>query len=675
MSGIAALLSRDGRPANARRVTAMLAAVPYRGSDGMWVRAFGEVALGYAKLAITAEEDAELQPLVSPRSGCTVIADVRLDNRAELIGCLPDCPTAPSDAELILRAYECWGMAGVERLLGDFAFVIWDPTARHLVCARDSAGQRSLFYRQDHRVFEVASEVHQLLQEPSVQLAPNHDRIREALVPINLSRNEKDRADTYYADIRSVRAGELIVVDERSLRAWQYWRLTLPPEIRYRDSAEYGEQFRELLFGAVRARLRTSHPLGVMLSGGLDSTAITCVAQELYGAGLAESAGFATLSAVYEGLECDERPYITATQEKYGFAAHLIAPDASIEPPIGQPTSFRERPNMATSGFDTILREASRLGVRALLTGEISDSCVRGSPLVLDSLLRRGQFGAFWRYLRAYRSLTQDPWLKIASLYVAAPLLPLPVHRAMAMAYVRRAHARVGRHILPGWMPEPLQRELAERNLQLSLAEEAARTTSSESRHWDLLGLCPPEAMAHPTGWPLQLVRPFADRRLHEFLLAVPPPEKYEPHPSVIDDYAGSKQLIRRGLKGVLPEQVRTRTPPTHFASAAVERIRRRWPALASCFDPSGSSRLAEHGYIDPRRFWDRLQRLRDGRLGPDVLHIDYCLGLEGWLRSLEQPRHQVVTVQTSWSGSGASVLMDGGLEMSARGAFSGAVT
>ena len=650
MSGIAALLSRDGRPAQRDDVLAMLQAIPYRGPDGMQVRAWPQVVLGHARLAVTPEEEAEQQPLVSVRTGCAVVADARLDNRDELLARFSDCPPTASDAALILRAYEAWGVDAAAQLLGDFAFVIWDPNARRLTCARDGAGQRSLYYRRDRRAFAVASEIHQLLQDPAVPLAPDEHRIHEALVPLNLSRNEKDRPDTYYAGIRSVMAGEVLTIDDHAQRSWHFWQLTPGPELRYRQSADYAEQFRELLLRAVQVRLRTTRPLAVMLSGGLDSASIACAAQELYRRGRAVDAGFASVSIVYDGLECDERSYIEAVQQRYGFTAHYVTPDLSIETPAGELGGFRERPNIATSGLDTALREASRLGMRALLTGEISDACTRGTPLILDSLIKAGKVGDFWRSLNLYRAISRDPWLKIAALYITGPLLHLPVHRALALAYARRTHARLGTSIVPAWMPEPLRTVLAERDHALTMAEERHRQTSSEARHWDMIGLTPPEAMSHPTGWPLQFARPFSDRRLQEFLVAVPPPEKFRPHPTVTNTYAGSKQLLRRGLDGLLPASIQTRTEPTHFTAAVVDRFRQQWPAIQAGFGPGSRSRIAERGYVDPARFWERLQRLRDTGRGLDLLHVDYCLGLESWLRSLEQPRKEAVSVKTPWT-------------------------
>lgn len=185
MSGLAALFYRDGRPIDEDALSAMLAAIPYRGPDGFSTRHFGIVALGHAKMAVTPEEEEEIQPLVSSRTGCAVMADVRLDNRSELLSVLSDRPSAAtSDAELILRAYETFGVDCVSRLLGDFAFVVWDPRHQALVCGRDTSGQRTLFYRVNRRTFAAASEIHQLLQDESVPISPNEERIREFLTPL-----------------------------------------------------------------------------------------------------------------------------------------------------------------------------------------------------------------------------------------------------------------------------------------------------------------------------------------------------------------------------------------------------------------------------------------------------------------------------------------------------------
>ncbi len=646
MSGVCALFQRDGQPVDQTALWAMVKAVPYRGSDGMWVRAWDALGLGFAKLTVTPEEVREQQPLVSRRTGCGIVADLRLDNREALLARL-SAPRECSDAELALRAYEAWGTEGVAALLGDFAFVLWDPRTRRLLCARDSAGQRSLFYRVDRRTFAAASEIHQLLQDPSIPVEPDDSRIRDYLVPWNMIRNEKDRPDTFYRGIRSVAAGYLLIVDADSIETRPFWELRPPRPIRYRNEDEYPEHYRELFFEVVRSRLRSVYPTGVMLSGGLDSTSVACTAQELYARGGAVNHGFASFSSIFDGLECDERPFIASVQAKYGFASYLV-PTGQMTGRLGlEPGGFQEAPDVGIAGGrDTVFSTVEQAGVRTLLTGEIADACIYGSRMVFDSLLRHGRFRTFWRHFQATRRSSRQSMSTVLALSCVAPLLPLPVQRAVMDRYVRRLHRRHGAAVLPRWMPQPLRAELSDRNVRLFLDAEAHRRFSNPSQEEEYRLLWPPEVSRPPTPFPLEIWRPFADRRLHEFLLAIPPEQKFEPHPDTDEFYAGSKWLVRRAMRGILPELVRTRTSKTVFSSAFERELDTHWPLYELAFGPGSRPEVAARGYVDPQLFWARLQELRaEAKDGSDLLYVARVLGLETWLQALNLPRPQLVTV------------------------------
>ena len=202
MSAVAAIVARNARSGRrvelAQLLGRMLECVDYRGPDDAQAWIGAGVALGHASLMTTPEDHFGAQPLVSPRTGCVISADVRLDNRRALLDLL-EWPRGGniSDAELVLRAYEKWGLDAPARLAGDFAFAIWDPRHARLVCARDVYGQRPLYYRTDATGCAVASEIHQLLQDPSVPLAANESRILDDLVPASMVRNAMDRAETY----------------------------------------------------------------------------------------------------------------------------------------------------------------------------------------------------------------------------------------------------------------------------------------------------------------------------------------------------------------------------------------------------------------------------------------------------------------------------------------------
>jgi asparagine synthase (glutamine-hydrolysing) len=647
MSGLAALFHRDSRPADLAAVRAMLDTVPYRGPDGMHARMSGSLALGHARLVVTPEDVHETQPLLSPRTGCAIIADVRLDNRADLLARLPgaDRPASTAgDAEVILRCYEVWGVDALPLLLGDFAFVLWDPRLQTLVCARDTSGQRSLFYRFDHRTFAAASEIQQLLQDPSVPIAPNQEKVKSSLLPLNMFRNPKDDSATFYQGIHAVPAGHVLLVGPETLTIRRYWELEPPAEIRYRGEDEYAEHFRSLFFEIVQARLRSIRPVGALLSGGLDSTSVVCTAQELYRAGLAQDHGFTSISLVFDGHPWDESDLIRDVQRKYGFKAQYLTQGQFLGRLQLEPSGFLAYPGIGNNAAtQTFLETAASLGVRALLTGDVADACVAGSPLVFDSLLRQGKFSELLRRLRAHRRATGASIPKTLARHGLLPLLPVCLLKRLMLARIRRSAAQDQSYLLPDWMPDPLRHDLAARHVPLQLEEEQRRCFASPAREAEYRLLYPAEMVNHAGPWPVEMWRPFADRRLHEFLLAVPPEQKFAPHPRTHAFYAGSKQLVRRGMRGIVPDSIRMRTLKTTFNDALHEELGREWPIYESVFGPSAESRVAARGYVDKARFWTRLQALRDGERQGDLLYVLQMIDFEHWLRTLEAPRSQLL--------------------------------
>lgn len=641
MSGLAVLFQRDGPPVDPRAVRAMLDAVPYRGPDGSRVRLFGPVGLGHAKMAVTPEDAGEWQPHTSPRTGCAVIADARVDNRDELLALLPDAPPDVGDGELILRAYERWDLGAFARLLGDFAVAIWDPREQRIVCARDASGMRALFYRCDARSFAAASEIHQLLQDPAVPIEPNEEHVLDFLVPYYMLPDERQHHATFFVGIWLLPAGHCLIVDGEGPRLQRYWDFELERELRYRDEEEYAEHYRELLFAAAGARLRAAGPLGLLLSGGLDSSSVACVAHELYRSGRAQDRGFTSFTATFDGLACDERELVHAVQAKYGFAAEFLPFEEGVGRLQLQPTGFREGPSGGDVPLPSVFAAAGSRGIRVILTGTRGDLCVGGSPLVFDSLLRRGRLVEWWRRLAAHRTVSRDSLRKILALDCFAPLLALGLQRWLRAAQVRREFERNRAYLLPAWMPAALRDELAQRHLRLSLERERERRFSSPARDEEYRFLYPPLTERHPAPWSVELWDPFSDRRLHEFVLAIPPEQHFGIYRRGEHFYAAEKRLARRALRGILPDAIRSRTSPTIFDGAVAGAIERDWPSYEAAFRPPARSRIAERGYVDADAFWSALQEVRAGRQGRDLFYVEGLAGLESWLRALELPRER----------------------------------
>ncbi len=638
MGALAGIFNVDGEPADRHLLGRMLAAAPYFALEGIAVWAGGEAGLGAGRFDLTPEDAAAAQPVVSARTGCVAVADARLDNRAELVTRLRVAGGRPvGDAELILLAYEAWGEDLGRHLLGDFAFIIWDPARRSLVCGRDPTGQRRLFYYWDGRRFLAASEVHQLFQDPSVPVRPNEGRILDDLVPLNMVRNAKDHPETFFDGINAVPAGHTVTVRPDGLRLRRYYELR-PPTIRYRRDEEYPEHFRALLFDAVRDRLRSAGPVGVMLSGGLDSGSVACVAERLRAdrPDLPRLTGF---TLYFDGLECDERPFIGAISDLYGLPVRYVPFTGSSPRLRVEPAGFYETPNAGlTEARDALGAAVAGAGIRVVLSGETADSYVGGSWLVFDSLLRQGKFRDFLEYFRSYRRVAEEPLRTTLTLHCLGPLLPLAAQRRLMVLYYRRAIRR-NRRLLPEWLAENLRQTLRARHLELSLELEGARRFSNPTLEAEYRLAWPPEAVRDLGPWPAQVWRPFGDVRLHEFMFGIPPEQKFRPHPETDSYYAGSKWLLRRAMAGVVPDVIRTRTVKTQFSPAFRVELERNWPVYAAVFGPGGDSEVARRGYIVPGLFWERLVMLREGIEGADFLYVLKLIGLETWLRSLRQPR------------------------------------
>ena len=650
MSAIGAVFAAGGRPADGAAVQAMLNAMPYRGPDGARTFVAGPAALGCGALDVIGEVARAGQPLVSPRTGCAVVADVRLDNREDLRRRLPlDLPDETSDAALILRAYETWGPAAAGRLLGDFAFVVFDPRRRRLVCARDTSGQRTLYYRWDGRAFAAASEIHALLQDAAVPLAADEARIRDFLVPLNMYRNEREREDTFYAGVRSLLPGHVLIVDDSGLTRRPYHELTPGGEIRYRTAGDYADHFLALFSEAVRCRLRAAHPMGAMLSGGLDSSSIVATAMHLAATGRVAAPPLTAYSLVYDGLECDERPLIQDLQDRYGFPVRYVSPDGYYRWLETEPAGFRVSPTTGLTERDALYRLAAGQGVRVLLSGDVADATVRGSLLVFASLLKRGRLAAFGRYFGAYRALTDESLLKSLLLHCLIPLLPRRAQLPAMRAYIRRYVGLERWRLLPFWMPQPLRDALSDRHLQVALEVEAGRRFADETRHQIHAGITPAETPFNPLGWPLENWRPFADRRLHEFLLAIPPEVLYVPRRDPTEVYGASKALLRQAMRGILPERIRTRTGATHFAALFAQDLSRRRPLYAATFGPGSRSEIAARGYVDAPRFWQRLEAIRGGAVGGDFVYVMRLVGLESWFLTFRLPRAAQTTFPSLW--------------------------
>jgi asparagine synthase (glutamine-hydrolysing) len=228
----------------------------------------GGVGLAHLASHVTPESVREVQPRVEGE--VVVVADARIDNRAELVAALGGVVgSGATDVELIAAAYRAWGLESAARLVGDFAFVVWDGERRRLYAARDALGMRSLAYRVEAGRALFATEVKQILAVPGVPA-----RIFEPAVAAFLSGRLPRPEWSFWEGIAQLAPAHAWTWEEGAgSRTWRYWDVDGGRRIRYRREEEYAEHFLELFRESVRARLRSVRPVGLLLSGGVDSGA------------------------------------------------------------------------------------------------------------------------------------------------------------------------------------------------------------------------------------------------------------------------------------------------------------------------------------------------------------------------------------------------------------------
>ncbi|MEO5679882.1 MAG: asparagine synthase-related protein [Acidimicrobiales bacterium] len=580
MSGIAGVVRLDGGPVDERDVADLGAGVAHLGPEGAGRWDGDGVTLVHAQLAATPEAVGERQPVVDRAREVSVVLDGRLDNRDELLRAISRLtglrgPPPTTDAEILLAAYDAWGAAFVPRLLGDFAFALWDGRRRRLLCGRDHLGARPLLYRVAGQRLAWASAVKPLANLRGAPTRPNPGMVAEYLASAVTSRHE-----TVYEGVYRVPPAHTLTAEGGSVRLDRYWDVDPTGEVRHASHAEYAEHLREVLTAAVRSRLRTVGPVAAELSGGLDSSTVVAIAQ-------AATGDVRPLSIVYPGRACDESRWIDALAGRWALDPIKLPP----QPPgsfdfterarvTGEVPDYPVQPN-----WGALYGRAAGLRARCILNGIGGDECFTGTGWEAADLLRAGRIGRSVRRAQAAGGRDASSMAAVwrhAARPVLGHLLPAAVSRRL------RAHrATVG----AGWIPPAFARSVG-LEARLRLATPPGLRTLSQDQIWYSLNsgelAASSEALtSFAGGYGLDARTPYLDRRVVELAFAVPEAERCGGDTP--------KRLLRTAARGLVPEQLidRRDTPgPTYLivqellAPAMAPHLRFRHAGRSGWVDP-----------------------------------------------------------------------------------------
>ena len=599
MSGICGVLHGDGRPASADELSGMMARLARRGPEASRVLVEGAVALGHTLLATTPEAQAEAMPLHHPPSGCIITGDIRLDNRDALIDALGLTAGEPSsgDGALVLAAYLKWGEACLPRLLGDFAFALWDAPHRRLVCARDIAGMRQLIWHHTPgRLFAFATDAEALLAHGAIPARINEARIADYLE----DHEAQDLTSTFYHGLHRLPPAHALVVESGAPRIWRYWEPEAPAPLRLANDAAYAEAFREVFEQAVAARLRAPPgKLAAMLSGGMDSGSVTAVAARLLHR--AGAPPLPTFSATSAAPDCIETRTIRAAQGMGHLAPHDIAIEhfADYAEPLLRLSQDSGEP---FDGHMAMLRAvylaAHNAGATVVLDGASGDSTLMADDMVAWRL-RRGDIAGAWREAVGGQRFWGDEVRPLAAFAAGARWVVVPEWlRALRRTASAKAQERRRDDTSPvdpalaRKVDMPARRAAHSRHVALRLDGRCEDRRALVLHPYAVVARERYDRVAAPLG--IEPRDPFLDRRLLAFVLSLPPDQ--------IEHDGWPKIILRRAMAGLLPDPVRWRTGKEHvgymFETALTDhwlaRADRHWPARLQGFVRPERLTLAE---------------------------------------------------------------------------------
>src|SRR6185295_7199554 len=556
MTALAGLWRFDGRPDASLDCARILAAQALYGPDAEAQWSGSGIALGRRLARLLPEDAFDRQPLEGAAARHVLVADLRLDNRGELAEQL-QLPNEQvrhlSDADILLSAFEKWGENCVGRLIGDFAFAVWDHRDRRLFLARDPLGQRPLHYHSGQGFFAFASMPKGLHALPEVAYELDEEVIAEALLSL-----PPTGTASYFRGIERVLPGHITTITTSGIASRQFWQPAIPT-LRLRKPEDYCDALRAQLDQAVKCRLRGAGDVGAELSGGLDSSAVAATAARLLGpSGRRVIAFTAVPRRGYDGPVprnrfMDEGPYAAETAALYPNMEHVLIRNGGKSPLDVLDRNFYlfDAPTIGICNSvwgDKILESARERKLSILLNGLGGNMGLSYDGMeLLAELFRTGRWHRLWQEGSALLGKGGMRWRGVL-VQTFGPWCPVGIWVWL--------HRMVSSRALEPTFYSPINPErVAELNLRARASQQdrdlnyrpwkdSRAMRLSAMRSCDL-GYSNKGVLG---GWHIDCRDPTSDIRLLEFCLSVPTEQFLQ--------RGVTRSLARRTLADRLPKRV-----------------------------------------------------------------------------------------------------------------------
>lgn len=543
MSAIFGIINKQSQaiaPATIQCITQSLA---HRAIDGTGTWQDNHVVIGHCKLAMTPAEQQQTMPFV--KDDLVITADIRIDNRSYLLrqtAAPKDCP----DIILLWYAWLKWNEQCVRHLEGEFAFCIYNRITRQCFIATDHIGFRAVYYYNTPEVFIFCSEQKGI---QAVKPAPN--RFNEVSL-IEYYFRQSAPSTTYDADIHALCGGRTLQIKQHNTIFRTYWT----PEggkYHFKKPEDWHECGKELIYDAVRNRLNTDKPIGITLSGGLDSSSLACVLSDVLWKQNKPLYAFSSiLPTEHHVEEEDERKYIDIIGK---HCPNIIQTYVTAEEhgPFDDILQAFERdetfPNVFYYMDYAILEAAAHKHIGVLFTGFGGDHWVswKGSP-VIHRMLKNGRLLNACKLIHAFSKKENKSWLSV-----------------FKREYLAQAKKQKQDALQAPYLQEPFFKK---HTAALSFSNTVdIRATMFENLRTGRTGLIPAMLAKRNERYGMQSAVPLLDKRLMEFMMDVPQ------HLFVHGGY--KRSFLRHAMLPIVPPEVLWRRDKGMYSPDYISRIHR----------------------------------------------------------------------------------------------------
>lgn len=558
MCGIAVCLKSKG-VADHNKFEKMVDIIAHRGPDDRGTFYEGSLALGHRRLSIIDLSSDGHQPFIYQDNYVTVF-NGEIYNYIELRAQLEKKGyrfRTKTDTEVLVAAYDCFGEKCVEYFNGMWSFVIYDRAKQILFCSRDRFGVKPFYYTRQEGMFLAASEIKQFFEMLEKNPKANTDTLLQFIIRGNLDYSEQ----TMFKDIFQLPGGHNLIYDmeRKKYEIRRYFDIRKVPE-KEQTYQEACKEFYRKFHESVKLRLRADVPTGYCLSGGLDSSAIVCMADKIVRANQSAVEQH-TISSCFEDKRYDEQEYIDEVIKATGVYSHKTFPqETNLFEDLDSLLWHMDEPFASTSMYAqwNVFRAAKECGMKVMLDGQGSDEQLAGYThfyiVMVADRIRRGQFKKLWNEWKIYKRNRAS-----TETYISSYEILLPALGALLVPDRMKYHFQMlFYHLFPNKQPfskkqlrQVLKNEIIYpiRRPRLYIAEFLRNSMSSLMHYEDR------NSMAHS----IESRVPFLDCNLTQAVYAMP--FDYKLRGGV------TKAVLRDGLRSVLPDKIRKRYSKLGFVT------------------------------------------------------------------------------------------------------------